>query len=152
MITVKTGNLLEDDAEALVNTVNCVGAMGVGIAWEFKMRYPEMFQEYQAACNRLELLPGSGWTWLTGSMKPRYIINLSTKNHWRFASRYEWIEGCLEYLLESVRFFDIRSIAIPPLGCGHGRLDWKKVEPMILATAAKEPKVDWRIYGPKPQS
>lgn len=135
MIEYKTGNILEEDAEALVNTVNCVGHMGRGIALQFKKAWPENFRAYAAACRREEVRPGKMFVFETGLLtNPRYIINFPTKRHWRGKSRIEDIEAGLEALVAEIRQRGIRSIALPPLGSGLGGLDWQEVRAHIEQT------------------
>ena len=132
MLEFKTGDILAEDAEALVNTVNCVGVMGRGIALQFKNAFPDNFKAYADACKRQEVEPGRMFVFETGQLtKPRYIINFPTKRHWRGKSRMEDIDAGLRMLQEVIREKDIRSIAIPPLGSGLGGLDWSKVRPRI---------------------
>jgi O-acetyl-ADP-ribose deacetylase (regulator of RNase III) len=132
MIEYHTGNILEADVEALVNSVNCVGFMGRGIALQFKKAWPENFKAYAAACRRQEVRPGKMFVFETGSLtNPRYIINFPTKRHWRGKSRIEDIEAGLEALAEEIRRRGIRSIALPPLGCGLGGLEWPEVRSRI---------------------
>lgn len=132
MIEEIQGNLLEADAEALVNTVNCVGYMGKGIALQFKQAYPDNFKAYQRACKRGAVQPGQMWVFETGTLhNPRYIINFPTKRHWRGKSKIDDVGAGLRALVEEVNRRQIRSIAVPPLGCGHGGLDWRVVGPMI---------------------
>jgi O-acetyl-ADP-ribose deacetylase (regulator of RNase III) len=123
MITYRQGNLLEADVEALVNTVNTVGVMGRGIALIFKERYPDNFRAYAAACRAGEVQLRRMFGTPTGeSSGPRWIINFPTKQHWRHPSRPEWIEAGLNDLVRVVRDKGIRSLALPPLGCGDGGL------------------------------
>lgn len=132
MIRYKTGNLLVEDAQAIVNTVNCVGVMGRGIALQFKKMFPENFQFYTEACKREEVQPGRMLVFETGQMtNPRYIINFPTKRHWRGKSRLQDIDAGLVALVEEIRSRDIYSIAIPPLGSGLGGLDWTEVKERI---------------------
>ncbi len=134
MIAYKTGNILAEDAEALVNTVNCVGVMGRGIALQFKKAFPKNYKSYAAACKRNEVQPGRMFVSETRQlMNPRYIINFPTKRHWRGKSRMEDIDAGLVALVEEIRSRNIRSIAIPPLGSGLGGLDWSEVRPRIEA-------------------
>ena len=135
MIRYKTGDILAEDAEALVNTVNCVGVMGRGIALQFKKAFPENFREYADACEHKGVQPGRMFVFETGQLtNPRYIINFPTKRHWRANSRIEDIESGLQALAELIRQRGIRSIAVPPLGCGLGGLDWLEVRPRIEET------------------
>ncbi len=135
MIVYKTGDILAERADALVNTVNCVGVMGRGIALQFKKAFPENFKAYAKACQRGEVEPGRMFVFETKELVgPRYIINFPTKRHWRGKSRMEDIEAGLDDLKRVVLEKDIRSIAIPPLGSGLGGLKWEEVRPRIEKT------------------
>lgn len=135
-----SGNLLTHEADALVNTVNTQGVMGKGIALQFKKAWPEMFRAYAAACKRGEVQPGRMHVWPTGLMTgPRFIINFPTKRHWRQPSRIEDIEAGLVDLARVIRHEGITSIALPPIGCGNGGLDWSIIEPLIRASLAGIP-------------
>jgi O-acetyl-ADP-ribose deacetylase (regulator of RNase III) len=150
MIEYKSGDILKEDAEALINTVNCVGVMGRGIALQFKNAFPENFKAYTAACKNDEVQPGRMFVYETGQLtNPRYIINFPTKRHWRGKSRMEDIEAGLKVLGGVVRQYDIRSIAIPPLGSGLGDLDWDEVKPRIEVALAPLADVQVIIYEPK---
>ena len=150
MIEYTSGNILNDPAEAIVNTVNCVGIMGRGIALQFKKAWPENFKAYEAACKRGEVQPGRMFVFETGRlMPPRYIINFPTKRHWRGKSRIEDIEAGLAALAEIIQERRIHSIALPPLGCGLGGLDWEDVRARIEHTLANLPGVQVRVYEPK---
>ena len=128
MIEFKTGDILTEDAEALVNSVNCVGVMGRGIALQFKRAFPENFKAYAANCKRNEIQPGKMFIFETGEMiSPRFIVNFPTKRHWRGKSRIEDIESGLGSLADEIRSRGIRSVAIPPLGSGLGGLNWSDV-------------------------
>ena len=141
---------MEADAEALVNTVNCVGVMGRGIALQFKQAYPENYRAYEKACAAAEVRPGAMFIFPTGLMvNPRYVINFPTKRHWKGKSRMADIDAGLEALIQDVRRLGIRSIAVPPLGCGNGGLDWAEVEPRITAAFAGLPDVKVLLYGPQ---
>ncbi len=134
MIEYRTGDILRADAEALVNTVNCVGIMGRGIALQFKNDFPENFKAYEAACEREEVQPGKMFVFETRTLtNPKFIINFPTKRHWRGKSRIEDIDSGLKALVEEIRNRGIRSIAIPPLGSGLGGLNWADVRPRIDA-------------------
>ncbi len=150
MIQFKTGDLLAEDAEALVNTVNCIGVMGRGIALQFKNAFPENFKAYAATCKREEVRPGRMFVFETGELSnPRYIINFPTKRHWREASRMEDIESGLCALVEELRQRKIRSIAIPPLGSGLGGLAWSQVRPRMEAALRNLNDVQIVIYEPQ---
>lgn len=132
MIEYKIGDILDADAEALVNTVNCVGIMGRGVALQFKNRFPANFEEYEAACQRGEVQPGKMFVFETRTlMNPKFIINFPTKRHWKGKSRMEDIDSGLKALVEEIRSRGIRSIAIPPLGSGLGGLNWLDVRPRV---------------------
>lgn len=149
MIEQADGNLLQADVDALVNTVNTVGVMGKGIALQFKRAFPSMFREYARAARAGELQLGRMHVWATGQMSgPRFIINFPTKGHWKSGSRLEDIERGLDDLVRVVRAQDIRSLAVPPLGCGNGGLDWKIVEPLIASKLAVLDGVQVRVYPP----
>lgn len=149
MIRFTTGDILQAEAEALVNTVNCVGVMGRGIALQFKHAFPANFKIYAAACDRGEVQPGRMFVTETGLLAgPRYIINFPTKRHWRGKSRMEDIDAGLVALMQELRQRDIRSVAIPPLGSGLGGLDWAEVRPRIEAALSALPNVDVLIFEP----
>ena len=132
-IDYRTGDLLDADAEALVNTVNCVGVMGKGVALQFKKRFPDNFKRYSRACKREKVQPGHMFVFDTGrpDSKPKYIINFPTKRHWRAKSRVDDVEDGLADLADQIRKRKIRSIAMPALGCGHGGLEWEEVRSLI---------------------
>ncbi|MGE0791202.1 MAG: macro domain-containing protein [Sandaracinaceae bacterium] len=149
MIEPSQGDILRADAEALVNTVNCVGHMGRGIAAQFKRAFPANFKQYRAACDRGEVEPGRMFITETGELTgPRYVVNFPTKRHWRANSRIEDIDAGLAALIEDVRRLGIRSIAVPPLGCGLGGLAWSDVRPRIEAAFTAVPEVRVLLYGP----
>ncbi|NTU79934.1 MAG: macro domain-containing protein [Chloroflexales bacterium] len=150
MIEHLHGNLLDADVEALVNTVNTVGVMGKGIALQFRQAYPANFSAYQAACKRGEVVPGQMFVVPTAQLiNPRYIINFPTKRHWRGKSQMEDIESGLEGLIATVRDHQIGSLAVPPLGCGNGGLNWDEVRPKIEAAFAELPEVRVLLYAPE---
>lgn len=150
MIEYKHGDILRDEAEALVNTVNCVGIMGRGIALQFKNAFPENFKAYAVACKKEEVQPGRMFVFETGKLtNPRYIINFPTKRHWRGQSRMEDIESGLTALVETVQRYNIRSIAIPPLGSGLGGLDWSEVRPRIETALRQLTDVHVSLYTPQ---
>ena len=132
MIEFRTGDILVAEAEALVNTVNCVGVMGRGIALQFKNAFPENFEAYEQACAREDVQPGRMFVFETRQLSgPSYIINFPTKRHWRGKSRIEDIDSGLRALVAEIRNRRIHSVAIPPLGSGLGGLDWREVRPRI---------------------
>ena len=134
MCTVKevTGNILDSPAEAIVNPVNCVGVMGKGLALQFKERYPSNFSYYQAVCNTGKLVPGKMLVYTERDvLTSKYVINFPTKRHWRDKSLLEDIDLGLNSLVKEVEKRGIKSIAIPPLGCGLGGLDYTVVKQVI---------------------
>ena len=146
----KTGDIFTEEVEAIVNTVNCVGVMGRGIALQFKKRYPENFKAYETACKQKKVVPGKMFVYETGSLiAPKYIINFPTKRHWRGASRMEDIEAGLEDLAEVITKLNIKSIAIPPLGAGLGGLDWNDVRARIENMLSNLSDVEIIVFEPK---
>jgi len=149
MIELTRGNLLEAPAEALVNTVNCVGYMGKGIALQFKQAFPANYKHYEAACHAGDMVPGKMMIHDNGGLvNPRYIINFPTKRHWKGKSRIEDIESGLNALVADVQRLGIRSIAVPPLGCGLGGLEWRVVRPMIEQAFEGLPDVQVLLFEP----
>jgi O-acetyl-ADP-ribose deacetylase (regulator of RNase III) len=150
MIEYRSGDIVKENTEALVNTVNCVGVMGRGIALQFKNAFPENFKAYAAACKKEEVQPGRMFVFETGRLtNPLYIINFPTKRHWRGKSRMEDIEAGLKGLVDTIHQYNIRSIAIPPLGSGLGGLDWPEVKARIEAALQQLSDVRIIIYEPK---
>lgn len=153
MIERQQGDLLKADVQALVNTVNCVGVMGKGIALQFKQKFPENFKAYKRVCNRDELEPGRLFVHDRGELfedvdGPQYIINFPTKTHWRSPSKLEYIESGMDALVEEVKSRQIQSVAIPPLGCGNGGLEWDDVGAIIESHAEKMPDVRVVLFPP----
>lgn len=149
MIEYTTGDLLKSDADALVNTVNCVGVMGRGVALQFKKAFPDNFKAYKAACDREEVQPGKMFIFERRELVgPRFIINFPTKRHWKGKSRMEDVESGLEALAKDIRAFGITSIAIPPLGSGLGGLHWPDVRKRIEATLGDLPDVRVIVFEP----
>lgn len=149
-ITLTHGDLLkQDDVDAIVNTVNCVGVMGKGIALQFRNKWPENFRAYEAVCKAKKLRPGQMFVFDSGALvKPNFIVNFPTKDHWRGKSHIEYISEGLVDLVAQIRRLGIRSIAIPPLGCGNGGLNWADVKPLIESAFAALPEVDVRLFPP----
>ena len=146
MIRYATGNLLESNAQALVNTVNCEGYMGKGIAYQFKQHFPDMNDEYVKQCKSNKLVPGKLFCYRA---KDRIIINFPTKNKWREKSKKEYIITGLDELIKVIEQYDIKSIAIPPLGSGNGGLIWSEVKQIILdKLSVVSENVEILIYEP----
>lgn len=149
MFELTRGNLLEPDVEAVVNTVNTEGIMGKGVALQFRKAYPDNYEAYRRACEAGEVRPGHMFIFERQSLtNPRYIINFPTKRHWRSKSRMEDIESGLVSLVADVRRLDIRSIAVPPLGCGLGGLPWPEVRRRMHDAFEQLPDVHWMVYEP----
>lgn len=150
MLRIVHGNLLESKAEALVNTVNTVGVMGKGIALQFKRAFPANYKAYERAVKRGEVNLGQVFVYHTGSLEsPRFILNFPTKRHWRSKSRLEDIEKGLADLRDVLIKYDIKSVAVPPLGCGQGGLRWSDVRPRIEQALRDLPDVDVQLYAPE---
>jgi O-acetyl-ADP-ribose deacetylase (regulator of RNase III) len=142
-IETKSGDLFLSGTHAIVNTVNCIGVMGRGIALQFKQRYPQMFRFYREACAKKELAPGKMWTWQERRLEeivlpdgrtviePEWIINFPTKDHWMNASKIEWIASGLDDLRTCVTINGIESLALPALGCQNGGLRFDDVQKLI---------------------
>lgn len=152
MIRYTQGNLLEADVDALVNTVNTVGVMGKGIALMFKERFPENYRAYAQACKSGAVHVGSMFVQPSNELTgPRWVVNFPTKEHWRDRTKLEWIEQGLRSLHSVITENEIHSIAIPPLGCGNGGLNWTVVKPLIEASLSSLDDVEVLIYEPTRQ-
>ncbi len=141
---VKIGNIFESNCSTIVNTINCVGVMGKGIALEFKKRYPDMFMDYVQKCDKGEISPGKPYLFQSGEIS---ILNFPTKDHWRSPSRLSYVNDGLDWFLENYEKYDIKSIAFPPLGCGNGGLNWDIVGPVMYQKLNKLP-INIEIYAP----
>lgn len=151
MIEFKKGNLLDAEVDAIVNTVNTVGVMGKGIALMFKERFEGNFRAYAAACNANEVQLGKMFVQPTGELnKPHWIVNFPTKGHWRYPTKLQWIEDGLDDLKTVIRDKRIQSIAIPPLGCGNGGLNWAVVRTLLESKLSGLADVKIWIYEPSP--
>lgn len=149
MIKILNGNIFESDTEAIVNPVNCVGVMGKGLALQFKNKYPENFNAYFKACQSKEIQPGKVFIFKIESEKnPKYIINFPTKKDWRNNSCLEDIESGLKSLINEIKCLKIKSISIPPLGCGLGGLDWKIVRSIIEKSFNEIKEIEVKLFEP----
>ena len=149
VIEFKTGDILQADAEAIVNTVNCVGIKGRVIALQFKNHFPENFRAFEGACAHDEVQPGKMFVFETRTLtNPKFIVNFPTKRHWRGKSRMEDIESGLKALVEEIHARDIHSIAIPPLGSGLGGLNWADVRPRIVEALRDLIDLKVTVYEP----
>ena len=142
---VLLGDLFESQALTLVNTVNCVGVMGKGIAKTFKEKYPNMFKEYVSLCNEGKVKPGRPY--LYKDLCGRSVLNFPTKDHWRSPSKLSYIVSGLEWFRENYENLGILSIAFPPLGCGNGGLEWSTVGP-IMFQKLKDLPIEIELYAP----
>ncbi len=149
MIEFRKGNIIFADVEALVNTVNCVGIMGRGIALQFKNVFPDNFHAYEVACKHGKIEPGRMFVYETHSLtNPHYIINFPTKRHWRSKSRLSDIKIGLVSLVAEIKRLNIKSIAVPPLGSGLGGLDWNKVRSLIVDSLSELSNLRVIVYEP----
>lgn len=149
MINFTKGNLLDARKDAVVNTVNTVGVMGKGIALMFKEHFPENFKAYAQACKAGKVQVGN--MFVTPGVElngPRWIINFPTKKDWRHPTKLEWVLSGLEDLKREIRDKNIKSIAIPPLGCGNGGLEWSAVRPIIIEALSDLADVEILVYEP----
>lgn len=145
MIEVKIGDILDSQCHALVNTVNCVGVMGKGIALAFKKRYPIMFEDYVRRCEKGQVSLGQPYPYEV--QDGHVVINFPTKDHWRSVSRLSDIIAGLEHLQENYEAWGLRSIAVPPLGCGNGQLEWQVVGPTLHRELMKL-NIPVELYAP----
>lgn len=149
MFSCKRGDIFKENTDALVNTVNCVGVMGRGLALQFKKCFPENFKVYETACKQNEVVPGKMFVYGTGAIiGPKYVINFPTKRHWVQASRMDDIESGLQDLAKVISELNIKSIALPPLGCGLGGLDWNEVRKRIENKLSMLSGVDIIVFEP----
>lgn len=145
MVTVKIGDLFQSKAQTWVNTVNCVGVMGKGVALEFKRRFPDMFEDYVERCRSGQIKLGRPY--LYKRVVPPWILNFPTKDDWRSVARLEVIEEGLRYLQAHYRLWGIESLAVPPLGCGQWQLEWRVVGP-TLYRHLKHLEIPVELYAP----
>lgn len=128
MLIYRRTSIFESPAQTLVNTVNCVGIMGKGLAQAFKEREPDMFRSYKRICDQKALVPGKLWLWRG---RESWVLNFPTKMHWRNPSKLEWIEQGLAKFTTAYADQGITEISFPQLGCGNGNLDWNDVRPLM---------------------
>ncbi len=146
MIVVIDGNIFDSPAQVITNTVNCVGVMGKGIALEFKSRFPAMFNDYKARCNSGRLLIGEPYLWEDSEVQ---ILNFPTKRHWRDKSRLEDIDSGLRYLSKNYKEMGIYTLALAPLGCGNGGLNWIDVLSLMTYHLGEIPDLEVFAYRPR---
>jgi len=153
MITYKTGDIFKEETEAIVNTVNCIGAMGQGLALQFKEWFPNNFIAYKAVCKQKEILLGKMFVYETRLLiSPAYIINFPTKQHWREITQIEDIKSGLQDLVKIIVQLRIKSIALPPFGCELDGLNWDKVRACIENAFVNLTDVEVIIFKPKSTS
>jgi O-acetyl-ADP-ribose deacetylase (regulator of RNase III)/uncharacterized protein YwgA len=145
MIKVLIGDMFESQAQTLVNTVNCVGIMGKGIALEFKKRFPAMFKDYMDRCGRGEVRLGRPYLFKSTALP--WILNFPTKDHWRSLAKIEDIVEGLEFLLDNYQEWGITSLAIPPLGAGMGQLEWRIIGPLLFRYLSRM-DIPVELYAP----
>jgi uncharacterized protein YwgA/O-acetyl-ADP-ribose deacetylase (regulator of RNase III) len=145
VVDVKIGDIFESKADVLVNTVNCVGIMGKGLASQFRERFPDMFQDYAGRCAKGEVRLGRPYLYRT--LLGPWILNFPTKEHWRSVSNLADITDGLRYVVDHYRDLGIKSIAFPPLGCGQGQLDWRVVGPVLYSHLARM-DIPVELYAP----
>ena len=146
MISYTTGNILDSPADCLINTVNCEGYMGKGIAYQFKLRFPENNRQYVKECKAGRLRPGKVFSF---SEDGKIIINFPTKDKWREKSSLGYIDSGMETLVKELMRLNVKSAAIPPLGCGNGGLEWSEVKEIITKHITPlENDYDFSIYEP----
>ena len=145
VIKYTQGNIFESNCQALINTVNCEGKMGKGLAYQFKKKFPEMEQDYVKVCEHGELYPGKLHIYQENKI---LIINFPTKNKWREKSKIEYIINGLKNLKEEIVKRDIKSVAIPPLGAGKGGLNWNEVKSEINRELLDMENVVFEVYEP----
>jgi O-acetyl-ADP-ribose deacetylase (regulator of RNase III)/uncharacterized protein YwgA len=149
MIETKHGDILSANTEAIINTVNCVGIMGKGIALQFKLKYPDNYHFYKKTCDQGRMIIGQVLIFERSAVdNPKYIINFPTKRHWKGKSTIDDIREGLNSLVAEVKKLEIKSIAIPALGSGLGGLDWMQVKPIIINAFLTLPEVDIQLFEP----
>jgi O-acetyl-ADP-ribose deacetylase (regulator of RNase III) len=145
LVTFVRGNIFESSAQVITNTVNCVGVMGAGLALEFKNKFPTMFDGYKIRCQKKEVTPGVPYLWENDSAQ---ILNFPTKRHWKESSLIGDIEDGLKYLAANYQKMGLQSMALPPLGCGLGGLDWQDVKPLVEKYLGPLPDLEVYVYEP----
>jgi len=128
MIRYENTTVFNVGAQTVVNTVNCVGVMGAGLALEFKLRFPEMYEDYVEKCSKKEVVIGKPYIYKGADP---WIMNFPTKNHWKYPSKLKWLQQGLEYFVKNYKEYDVKSIAFPRLGCERGGLNWHEVKDLM---------------------
>ena len=138
-----SGNIFNSKADTLVNTVNCVGVMGKGIALEFRRRYPEMFEEYKRICHKHQLKPGQI---LLYRKQTPWVLNFAIKDHWRFPSKIEWIEICLDKFAKNYQPMGIKSVAFPWMGAMNGGIPLEQIKAITRKYLSDLPDISVEVY------
>ena len=150
MIKYLEGNILHEQSDAIVNTVNTVGVMGKGLALQFKKAFPHNFNVYKAACDDKSLVTGSVLAVSMESLNPPYyIINFPTKAHWKGKSKIEFVESGLDSMINEAQRLNLKSVSIPALGSGLGGLDWQQVNALMEQKLSQVPEIEWRVFPPQ---
>lgn len=150
-VTFVRGNLFESSSQTLTNTVNTVGVMGAGIAKQFKVRFPLMFEDYKCRCDSGQVRIGQPYLWRPANTDTKAVLNFPTKESWRGKSQLKWIEDGLAYLLIHYREWGIESLALPALGCSNGGLEWSHVKP-VMERYLTQMDIPVQVYEPMPES
>lgn len=145
-LRITAGDIFSSRCQTLVNPVNCVGAMGAGLAAEFRRRYPAMFEDYRERCGRGEMRIGEPYLWRGGE---RWVLNFPTKRHWREKSETAFIAAGLTRLKEAAEGWGVVSLAVPALGCGLGGLEWEEMRGVLLEHLPP-PGTCVEIFAPPP--
>ena len=143
MITFVQGNIFESSAQVITNTVNCAGVMGAGLALQFKNKFPSMYSDYKSRCDKNIVIAGIPYLWEDDQTQ---ILNFPTKRHWKDDSLLTDIDAGLKYLANNYQTMGIQSLAIPPLGCGLGGLNWNEVKPLIEKYFASVSDLEVYVY------
>lgn len=142
MITIKKGNIFTTKCQTIVNTINCVGVMGAGIAYECRLRYPKMYERYIELCNDKKINIGTLWIYKS---KDKWVLNFPTKNHWRYESKVEYLEKGLQKFLDTYKEKGITSIAFPLLGASNGGIP-EKTSIEVMQKYLEKCDIDIEIY------
>jgi len=147
-IFYKKGDIFQSKVQTLVNTINCKGVMGAGLAKKFKQKFPEMFEDYKKRCTKKKVIVGQPYVWKNPDPEGHWVLNFPTKDSWNKPSKLEWIIEGLEYFIKNYRKWQIKSIAFPALGCNLGGLSWLDVKPALEKYLSKV-NIPVEIYIPK---
>lgn len=147
MIKYMTGDMLTTKVDAFCNPVNAVGVMGAGLALQFKLRWPDYYRAYQKQCKDGLFAPGDVTYHHIGNNQT--VLSCFTKGHWRNPSTLGWVESCIKLIPPILLHVGAKSVAVPPLGCGLGGLDWETISLKMLEVFREYPQLGFFIYPPK---